>query len=629
MSIKKYFMLGLALLMLPMSCGKMNDAKMNQRMNCDILIVGGGLGGCAAALHAARMGLKVCLIEECAWIGGQITSQGVSALDEHDYIEEFGGTASYYQLRNGIRDYYRTNYHLADSAKNNPALNPGNCWVSRLGFEPQVGLAVLQQMLLPYQETDHLFIYTNTRVVAATVEDDQITTITAVTDSDQKRIIFEADFFIDATELGDLLPITGTEYVVGAESQNETNEPHANSGNDDPELVQSFTYTFAVEYCPDENHTIPKPDNYEFNREHQPYSLVTEKGIQYQMFGHAPGTPGSFWAYRRLIDASQFRDPRFRNDLAMINWHSNDFRGGSIIDVSPEPRQQRLQQAKNLSLGFLYWLQTEAPRDDGGYGYPELMLRKDIMGTDDGLSQFPYIREARRLKALETIREQDISAEFQTDARSRFFENSIGVGKYWIDLHRCSDADQGLFLETKPFQIPLGALIPIRMKNLVAGAKNIGITHITNGAYRLHPVEWAIGEAAGALAAMAMKQQKSPRQIHADPFLVREFQYHLAQTGVPIFWHIDVPLHHPAFAAVQWLAGMSIIKPDAESLLFHPDRLLSKKDVIAWLEHSNLVFGMKHKFKNGFIKKIVEQDDIPITRAMFAQALANTLKSFF
>ncbi|MCI0494156.1 FAD-dependent oxidoreductase, partial [candidate division KSB1 bacterium] len=472
-----------------------------------------------------------------------------------------------------------------------------------------------------------LSIFTNTRVITAAVSEDIILAVTAQNKATQEKTIFEADYFIDATELGDLLSITGTEYVLGAESRDLTDEPHAHSGKGDPESVQSFTYTFAVEYCPGENHTIPKPDNYEFNREHQPYSFITEKGIQYRMFEQATGTPGSFWAYRRLIDSSQFDARDLPHDIALINWHSNDFRGGNIIDVSNERRQQLLQHAKDLSLGFLYWLQTEAPRDDGGNGYPELKLKTDMMGTDDGLSQFPYFRESRRIKASQTIREQDISAEFQSGARANFFENSVGIGKYWIDLHRCSDEDPGLFLETKPFQIPLGALIPLRIKNLIAGTKNIGTTHITNGAYRLHPVEWAIGEAAGALAVMAIKENSSPHQIHADPGLVRKLQYDLVQAGVPIFWYVDVPLDHPAFLAVQWLAGMGIIAPESDSLLFHPARLISKQDAMSWLEKINVIFNMKSEIQIGFIEKFLDQDDIPLTRSMFVQALASTLKA--
>src|SRR5262245_10300017 len=105
--------------------------------SCEVLIAGGGTGGVAAALAAARCGRRVVLLEETDWLGGQMTAQGVSALDEHEHIESFGGTRSYYELRNSIRKHY-----------NEP--NPGNCWVTRLAFEPRVAVSVIEQMLLPH-----------------------------------------------------------------------------------------------------------------------------------------------------------------------------------------------------------------------------------------------------------------------------------------------------------------------------------------------------------------------------------------------------------------------------------------------------------------------------------------------
>src|ERR671926_119918 len=82
--------------------------------DCEVLVAGGGTGGVAAALAAARNGRQVVLLEETDWLGGQMTSQGVCALDEHEYIESFGGTRSYYELRNRIRAHYGE-------------LNPGDC----------------------------------------------------------------------------------------------------------------------------------------------------------------------------------------------------------------------------------------------------------------------------------------------------------------------------------------------------------------------------------------------------------------------------------------------------------------------------------------------------------------------
>src|SRR5689334_25324282 len=101
---------------------------------CEILVAGGGTGGVAAALAAVRSGRCVVLLEETDWLGGQMTSQGVSALDEHEHIESFGGTRSYYEFRNAVRAHYGEK-------------NPGHCWVTRLAFEPSVAARVIERML--------------------------------------------------------------------------------------------------------------------------------------------------------------------------------------------------------------------------------------------------------------------------------------------------------------------------------------------------------------------------------------------------------------------------------------------------------------------------------------------------
>jgi hypothetical protein len=213
----------------------------------------------------------------------------------------------------------------------------------------------------------------------------------------------------------------------------------------------------------------------------------------------------------------------------MFNWPGNDYRDRSILDCSPLDAARALQDAKRVSLGFLHWLQTEQ-------GAPELLLRKDVMGTPDGLSKHPYIRELRRIKARKTIVEQEVSERYQKGPRAAHFADSIGVGWYPIDIHRSGPDDVGASCRTRPFQIPLGALLPVRIANLVAGGKNIGTTHITNGCYRLHPVEWNIGEAAGALAAFALEERMAPAAVREDAAALSRFQRRLAEEGVPLAW---------------------------------------------------------------------------------------------
>ena len=323
----------------------------------------------------------------------------------------------------------------------------------------------------------------------------------------------------------------------------------------------------------------------------QPYSLKIEVHggeiygeesgwLDYNLYDTMPGTKGGLWTYRRLIDSAQFSSG-YATDLSMFNWPGNDYRESTIIDVPATQAAAALQDAKRVSLGFLHWVQTEAPAAGGRFGAPELKLRTDIMDTPDGLAKFPYIREARRIKALRTVVEQDVSVAFQNGPRGAHLADSVGVGWYPIDIHRAGPDDVGISCRTRPFQIPLGALIPVRISNLLAAAKNIGTTHITNGCFRLHPVEWNIGEAAGALAAFCLDSGRSAAAVHADAKSRSAFQKSLLAEGVPLAWLVDVGVDHPGFAAVQSLAMKGHgLRPD--DLRFHPADSLSADEWKAW-----------------------------------------------
>jgi len=547
-----------------------------EERTCDVLVVGGGTGGIAAALAAARGGRTVCLLEETDWIGGQLTAQGVSALDEHEHIERFGGTRSYYALREAIRDHYR---RLSPALAAQPHPNPGACWVTRLAFEPRVAVEALDAMARPFVESGRLAILTRTKAASAQVNAGRVESVLAVTLDHRRWTRIRPRIVIDATELGDLLPMAGAEYVVGAETKAETGEPHAQPLETKRHCVQSFTYTFVLERMrPGARHVIAKPERYEHYRGSQPYSLRIHvhggeiygdetRWLDYQVLERASGTKGGLWSYRRLIDASLFPSGTgYPNDISMLNWPGNDYRDESILDRSPLEQARALQDAKRVSLGFLYWLQAEAPRPGAAPGFPELNPRPDVFATEDALGKHPYIRECRRVRALTTVVEQDVSADHQPGARARHFEDSVGIGWYPIDIHNSGPDDVGVSCRTRPFQIPMGALIPVRVKNLLAGAKNLGTTHITNGCYRLHPIEWNIGESAGALAAHALDTGKDPAAIHGDATLRRDFQRRLATEGVPLCWFTDVGVGHPAFAALQLAAVSGEVEGAPDSL---------------------------------------------------------------
>ncbi|MDF2726390.1 MAG: FAD-dependent oxidoreductase, partial [Paenibacillus sp.] len=193
-------------------------------------------------------------------------------------------------------------------------------------------------------------------------------------------------------------------------------------------------------------------------------------------------------------------------------------------------------------LSLLYWLQTEAPRPDGKQGWPGLRLRPDLVGTEDGLAMYPYIRESRRIKAEFTVLEQHVATACRPDGKAELFADSVGVGCYRIDLHPSTANRHYIDISSLPFQIPLGALIPVRMNNLLPACKNLGVTHITNGCYRLHPVEWNIGESAGYLAAYCVERGISPRAVRGGKPELEQFQQLLAREGVELSWPATAPV---------------------------------------------------------------------------------------
>jgi len=524
---------------------------MTHEYRTDVLIVGAGLGGIAAALSALKLGCDVILVEETDWIGGQLTAQAVPP-DENPWIDshQTGCTASYRALREHIRNTYRQFYPLTPAAKDNPFLNPGMGNVSKLCHEPKVGLLALTGMLAPYLSSGKLQLFLEHQAIRTDVINDSIENIT-FTSMNGEHIQVNARMVIDATELGDLLPLAGVEHVLGAESQDQTGEMHARSDGPDPLDQQAISWCFALDYRPGEDHTIDKPEDYDFWFNYQAdfwpdrqLSWVTPDPVDLQPVyrpifrGPSDAAIGDdLWHFRRVLYKHQFEKGFFDSDITLVNWPQIDYWLGPLVGVSEEESCQHLRGARQLSLSLLYWMQTAAPREDGGRGYPGLRLRGDLLGTAD-LAKSVYIRESRRMQAEFTVLESHIGVEQRgTLLGAESFFDSVGIGSYRIDLHPSTAGRTYIDIPSWPFQIPLGALLPVRVKNFLPACKNIGTTHITNGCYRLHPVEWNIGEAAGALAAFSLQKKITPHQTRNNPALLEEFQSLLTgQLGFILAW---------------------------------------------------------------------------------------------
>ena len=520
-----------------------------------ILVIGAGLGGTSAALTALRLGAQVTLVEETGWLGGQLTTQAVPP-DEHAWIETPLVSPGYADLRNRIREHYRRAYPLGPISAADPLLDPGLGVVSKICHEPRAAAAVLDELIAPWLAGGRLTVLRHWVPVSVSVDRDRVSSVVVRGAAGQEREL-SADIVVDATELGDVIALADAEHVIGAEGADDTGELHA-PPHADPTDQQAISWCFAMSHHPGEDHTVPEPARYRHWRSHvsdfwpgpqlgwadvDPISLQPRKLPLFT--GDPPSdAPFSWWRFRRILAAEHYPAGTIDHDITLVNWPQIDYWEAPLLGPGADPARVEAS-ARELSLSFLHWMQTEAPRPDGGQGYPGLRLRADAVGSDDGLALRPYIRESRRAITEFRVLEQHVGVQARgLGAGSEVFADSVGLGHYRIDLHPSTAGRTYVDIESFPFQIPLGALLPVRIDNLLPANKNIGTTHITNGCYRLHPVEWSIGEAVGALAVTAVERRVPPRAVRADETLLAEYRSLLAtRLGLTLSWPEHIRRH--------------------------------------------------------------------------------------
>ncbi|MEI5583773.1 MULTISPECIES: FAD-dependent oxidoreductase [unclassified Agromyces] len=517
----------------------MNAPAGTAELRADVVIAGIGLGAIAAAMAVVRAGRTAVIAGPESRIGGQVTAQLTAPLDEHPHIETAGCSASYRAFREEVRREY------------GGVANPGGGWVSRLCFEPLTGERVLSRMLAPAIDAGRLTVVTRATPVEVERSGDRLVAVRFRTPAGVLRVA--GDVVIDATETGDLLPLAGVEWIVGSEGRDAFGEPHALPGGPDPRAEQSCTIVAALVRDDEPGAVGAPPEGYAELRDAQPFSLTLANDADHEHtfpFFDDRVEPGSFWSYRRVRDPRQVGGP----DAAIINWHGNDWYG-SPLTAEPERTDAA---ARRLAAAFVHWLRTEAPRGDGAAtGYHELRLAPEISGTPDGLAETPYVRESRRLASAEPVTEHDL-APVPGLARAAAFDDAVGIAWYHADLHPRVGGHASVYAPTSPFQVPLRALVSSidgAPANLVAGAKDLAATQVAAAAYRVHHGEWAVGEAAGALGAVALERRTSPAGVVADPAARVAVQVALLRADVPIVWATDLHPAHPAFVAGSLLAA--------------------------------------------------------------------------
>lgn len=431
---------------------------------CDVLVLGGGLSGVAAALACSQHDTTVVVIEETDWIGGQLTSQGISTLAEHEYMGFFGGTSRYYRLREGIMRHSRTD-------------NPLNA-----------ALGSLQELIQEPLMRRRSRIELRSKTVGVTMADDRIESVIVVNLVTGTYTRYLPVIVIDATEFGEVIALGEVSHVIGAESRSTTGEPHAALAAS-TQRVQGITYSTVM-------------------------------------------GPGSGC------------------DNSIIGWPGDSHSDASMLSAGNEVCAVVLQKAKQFSLSSERQ-QHEQAYPDHSDPQPCIQLASDYFQTSDGLSKHPYVRESRRIVSMRCITEGDLSIDVVPGpSAAPTMSDSVGIGWHPIAVPSIQGSDE-INVSTLPFQIPLGALIPIIAPNLLAAGKNIGTTHITSDCYRSHPIEWAIGEAAGMAAVVASRHRVTVQSLTEDETLTRQVQHGLIDAGVPLIWVRDIPIHHPAFPKIQ------------------------------------------------------------------------------
>jgi hypothetical protein len=508
------------------------DVRAQAILDADVLVVGGGTGGTAAALQSARLGARTIVAEATPWLGGMLSAAGVSATDGN------------HRLPSGIWREFRERIH----AHYGGPVAVATGWVSNTHFEPHVADRVFKQLAAAEPSLRVLFRH---RFVDVLREGDRTRGAVLEDLATSRRVEVRAKVVVDGTDLGDVLARAGAAFDLGLEADSVSGENAGIAASSD--VVQDLTWCAILEdYGPGADRTIPRPEGYdpaEFDCSSTSYCRDATR--------EKPTVDA-----RKMLDYAKLPGGKY-----LINWpnQGNDTYL-NVVALDDAARAKALEAAKARTLRFVYFIQHEL-------GFRNLGLADDEYPTEDKLPLIPYHREGRRLRGVVRFTARDIAEPF--GSRDPLYRTGVSVGDYPIDHHhkRNPQAPQHLwFVPVPSFSVPLGALVPEALDGLVVADKAISVSNVANGTTRLQPVVLLTGQAAGTLAALAVRQGREPRAVP-----VRDVQRSLLEARAFLLPYIDVPPDHPQFARIQRVGATGILKGKgvphqwANQTWFYPD----------------------------------------------------------
>lgn len=473
----------------------------------DVVVIGGGTGGTAAGIQAARMDAATLIVEPSPWLGGMLTAAGVSAVDGN------------HQLPGGIWGEFRARIWHHYGGPDSVATG----WVSHTLFEPSVGAQVFREMA---EAESRLELWMESRLLKLEKTEGGWTLEIAHQGKKEK---VHCNILIDGTDLGDVAALAGVPYDLGMDARSTTGESVAPEQAND--LIQDLTYAAILQdYGSGADKTIPRPANYdpaEFECACQEYCPDGEAHPCATMLSYGQLPKGKY----------------------MINWpiKGNDYYA-NVVEKEEAMRRQAFDAAKAKTLRFVYFIQSEL-------GFKHLGLAEDEYPTPDRLPFLPYHREGRRIQGLSRLKLFHVLTPYESE--QPLYRTGIAVGDYPIDHHHKErpDAPEIDFPPVPSFSVPLGTLIPAKVDRLLVADKAISVSNIVNGATRLQPVILQLGQAAGALAALSVKTDQAPADVS-----VRQVQAALLEANAYLLPFIDAGPDSPYYPAAQKVAVTGILK---------------------------------------------------------------------
>lgn len=628
----RHFFLLLALLS-PLAAAK--------TVETDILIVGGTESGWAAAIEAARAGVKsITIVHDGAWLGGQYTEQGLVCVDENKGVGKVGWGPDWHPMKRSFQRFGLFKELMdrieAFNTERYGSPMPGKPMHGPSTFRPAEAERIFRDLLAPFEKSGQVSLHLSMEPVSALLSPDKNKIEGLVfrgLDDPSRELAVQAALTIDAGDWGEAVRLAGAAFETGPDPRSRYGEPSA------PEDLSSYplnemnpiTWCLIVEEGGDDQ-PVPEPAHYDPRR----YLRATRFGQEatsklrwerpVRGSGMAPwpaqGTEskrqGTILSMRRIVEGTRSRDGRTSALICYANAQDYPLErlpryvaealeatepGASERNLVLMTRVQReivFADAKAHSLGLLHHLQTTVhdQAEDQANSLRHFRLSPEF-GTPDSLPPKPYLRESLRLKALYMMREQD---SLNTDeggrekAREAFarvlYPDGVFSWQFHYDFHNTGrvylkggEGSTAWTHEEKPGRgvhnlsdrsvFPVRSLVPESIDGLIGAQGNVGFSSIVCSAIRLHDQRVHLGQAAGALAAVALKHGESPPSVARNRERIEEVRGLLCggNGGAPmlLFPYRDLPADHGAFVAINRLAARGWLPVERREVDFRPD----------------------------------------------------------